>query len=80
MWAKSMNETDWKILDAMNSGWSGKIGIDPDEVKEKIGIPHREYLDRITRLGKMKLLDVSSGGVATITPEGRLALQEQKRG
>jgi predicted transcriptional regulator len=61
----------------MKSGWSGKIGIDAEEIKEKIGIPQQEYLDRIVRLEKMKLLYLS-GSVATITSEGRLALQEQK--
>ena len=74
-----MDKTDLKILDAMKSGWSGKIGITAEEIKEKIGISQQEYLGRIVRLGEMKLLDVSSGGVATITPKGRLDLLEQKK-
>jgi hypothetical protein len=74
-----MDEIYWKILDAIASISKGSgIGIWPEQVISTIGIQDREYLDRIMILQKMGFLDLSSGGVAVLMPEGRLALQDRK--
>lgn len=52
-------------------GVSGRRGIKPEVVEEKLKLSDKDYTDRLLALKKKGFVNVATGWVASITPKGQ---------
>lgn len=57
-------------------GGSSHRGVRPEEIKEKLNLNDRDYIDRVEYLELRGFLEVSTGEVAILTSKGRSVFQE----